>query len=323
MKKALITGGAGFIGSHLSDELIKKGYEVIIFDNEATGFKENINSKAKFIKGDVRNQDSLEKVFKKYKIDVVFHLAAQVSNIKSFENPEEDLNVNVGGTLNILKMCVKYKIARLLYASSMAVYGQPEKMPITEETSCVPLSYYGIGKYAAERYVINTAKRSDLGFDFQVTAFRMFNVYGERQSLDNPYQGVVSVFISNLLRNEPITLYGTGEHSRDFIHVDDIISGWIKAVDNKKSFGQVINLGIGKEISINQLIDACLAAFDKNRQNYQIIKKPTLAGDQITVRADISKAKKLLNWSPRIDFKQGMKKTIQWAIKKERGEIER
>jgi len=323
MQKVLITGGVGFIGSHLGDGLVKNGYDVIAIDNEATGFLTNLNSRAIFIKGDVRDEKFLEKIFKKYKFDVVLHLAAQVSNIKSYESPQEDLSTNVEGTINVLKMCLKHKVKRLLYASSMAVYGQPEKMPITEKTCCVPLSYYGIGKYAAERYVINTAQRKDLNFDFNVTAFRMFNVYGERQSLDNPYQGVVSVFISNLLRNEPITLYGTGEHSRDFIHVNDIVSAWIKAINNKKTFGEVINLGTGKDVTINQLIDVCLSAFGKNRQSYKIIKKPTLTGDQVCVRADTSKAKKLLNWSTKIDFNQGMKKTIEWAIKKEKGEIER
>lgn len=318
MSKVLVTGGAGFIGSHLVDRLIKLGYKVIVIDNEKTGFRENVHPKADYVKGDVRNINFLKKIFEKNKIEIVFHLAAQVSNIKSFDNPEEDLSINVGGSLNVLKLALKYKVPRLLYASSMATYGQPEKMPVSEGTPCKPLSFYGTSKYAAERYFLIADSRKDLDFDFNVTAFRMFNVYGERQSLSNPYQGVISVFIANLLNNEPITLYGTGKHSRDFIHVDDVVSAWTKAINDKKTFGEAINLGTGKEITINQLINYVLKAFGKNRRNYQIIKKPTLPGDQAHIRADILKAKKILNWSPKIDFYTGIERTIKWAREQEK-----
>src|SRR5204863_7356484 len=137
--------------------------------------------------------------------------------------PVDDLRTNVEGTLNILQLCIKYRVPRLLYASSMTLYGNSANVPTPEIEPCSPGSYYGITKYAAERYVHATAERPDLGFDFRVTSFRMYNVFGSRQALDNPYQGVLGIFVGNLLRGEPITIFGDGQQSRDFVHVDDIV----------------------------------------------------------------------------------------------------
>lgn len=209
-KTALVTGGAGFIGSHMVDRLIELGYGVVVLDNEATGFRENVNAKAEYIRGDVSKPEDVEQAFH-YEVDVVFHIAGQASTIRSFDDPEGDLRVNINGTINAVKKCLEHRVPRLLYASSMAVYGHPETLPISESQPRKPISYYGITKYAAERYVHATAERVDLDFEFNVTSFRMFNVCGERQSLSNPYQGVVGIFIGNMLRDEPITIHSDGE----------------------------------------------------------------------------------------------------------------
>jgi len=311
-KHVLVTGGAGFIGSNMADELLNRGYKVTIIDNLSTGVKENINPKTVFIKGDVKNKKDVEKCFKK-KIDVIFHIAGCASTIKSFHNPAADLFTNVLGTINIINAAIKYKVPRLLYASSMTSYGVPDAIPIKETMSTRPISYYGITKYAGERYCLATGLRKDLSFKLNVTAFRMFNVYGRRQSLTNPYQGVVSIFIGNVLRGETVTIFGDGKQSRDYVHIKDVADAWIGAIDNKKSFGEVFNIGSGTRMSINNLVDFILSQFGKNRKNYKVIYKEERPGDQKHMQADISKAAKLLCWKPKITFETGMADTIKWA----------
>ncbi len=311
-RSVLITGGAGFIGSHLCDRLVRCGYDVIVLDNESTGWKGNVNPKAKYIYGDILRPADLDAAFDR-DVNVVFHLAAQVSNIKSFDDPAYYLAVNVQGTLNILKKCLEKQIPRLLYASSMHVYGQPMQIPTSETAPCNPLSYYGITKYAAERFVHRTAERGDLDFAFNVTSFRMFNVYGPRQSLNNPYQGVVGVFIGNLIRNEPLILYGSGHQSRDFIYIDDVIEAWIAAVDAPETYGQIFNLGIGKDMTILELIEV-LSEITKRSPDYPIIRRPALEGDQGHICADIKKAYRCLKWTPKVDMLEGIRRTLTWAI---------
>src|SRR6266851_3240237 len=250
--KVLVTGGAGFIGSHLADGMLAAGHRVVVIDNESTGKRENVPRKAAFIRGDVASLGELEAAFEGG-VDAVCHIAGQVSIIKSFTDPVADLRTNVQGTINVLQLCLKHKVPRLLYASSMTNYGQTEVLPIPETHPCEPTSYYGITKFAAERYVHTTASRVDLDFSFHVTSFRMYNVYGPRQALDNPYQGVLGIFLGNLLRNEPLTVFGDGEQSRDFVYVDDVVDAWVGALRNPASYGQVFNLGSGAQISIKEL----------------------------------------------------------------------
>src|SRR5262249_46329396 len=154
--------------------------------------------------------------------------------------------------VQVLRLCVKYRVPRLLYASSMQVYGNTDAVPTPEDTPAGPASYYGITKYAAERYVHTTAERVDLDFPFRVTSFRMYNVYGPRQALDNPSQGVLGIFLGNLLRGEPLTIFGDGEQSRDFVYVGDVAEAWVGALGNPASHGRVFNVGSGRQTSINE-----------------------------------------------------------------------
>lgn len=312
-KRVLVTGGAGFIGSHLVDGLIEDGSEVVVLDNESTGSRENVNPQAEYVKGDVTNSRDVERAFQGG-LDVVCHIAGQASTIRSFDDPEADLRVNVDGTINIVKGCIQHRVPRLLYASSMTAYGNPETLPISENQPCSPISYYGITKYAAERYVHATADRKDLDFELHVSSFRMFNVYGERQRLDNPYQGVVGIFTGNLLRGEPITIHSDGEQSRDFVHIRDVVDAWSLALHNKDAYGQVFNLGSEKRKSINQLVDVILSAFGHSRGDYQVVYAPVRPGDQRHMEADILKARQVLGWNPRVAFEEGMERTIHWAI---------
>lgn len=308
----LVTGGAGFIGSHLADGLIREGHRVVIVDNETTGRSPNVPVEAVYVKGDVTRFADLELAFAQG-LDAVCHIAGQVSLISSFTNPLVDLRVNVEGTVNVLQLCLKYRVPRLLYASSMTVYGTSEQLPTPESAPCAPISYYGITKYAAERYVHATAQRVDLDFAFHVTSFRMYNVYGPRQALDNPYQGVLGIFLGNLLRDEPVTIFGDGHQSRDFIYIDDVVEAWVSALANPETYGGVFNLGSGHRLSINQLADHALAAFDRTRIDGRVVYAPGRPGEQRHVEADITLARKVLGWQPRMPFNVGLAETVRWA----------
>ncbi|HDQ26431.1 MAG TPA: SDR family NAD(P)-dependent oxidoreductase [bacterium] len=311
-KRVLVTGGAGFIGSNIADELIRRGYGVTVIDSLVTGEKKNINPKALFIKGDVRNPRDIAKCFAK-KIDVIFHIAGCASTIKSFDDPAADLNTNVLGTVNIINAAIKHRVPRLLYASSMTAYGVPDSIPVRETMGTRPIAYYGITKYAAERYVLATGERKDIGFRLNTTAFRMFNVYGRRQSLTNPYQGVVSIFIGNVARGETVTVFGDGKQSRDYVHISDVANAWIGAINNPESYGQTFNLGSGIRVSVNRLIDIILKNFGRSRKNHRIVYKPARPGDQRHMQADISKARALLKWKPGTVFAEGLRDVIEWA----------
>jgi UDP-glucose 4-epimerase len=310
--RVLVTGGAGFIGSHLSRRLLAEGHTVSVIDNESNGRRECVPAGAKFILADVAEPPGLEPVFAQG-LDAVCHIAGQVSIIRSFSDPVADLRTNVEGTLNVLKLCLKYKVPRLVYASSMTLYGQCETIPTPEIEPCRPDSYYGITKHAAERYVHSTAERPDLDFDFSVTSLRMFSVYGPGQSFSNPYQGVLGIFSGNLLRGEPITIFGDGEQTRDFIYIDDILDGWVRALHTPKAAGGVFNLGSGRSLSINQLAEAVIAAFGHPPGGYKVVRAPARPGEQRTVRADIGQARAVLGWQPRTSFEEGLSHTIRWA----------
>jgi UDP-glucose 4-epimerase len=311
--RILVTGGAGFIGSHMADRLVADGHEAVVYDNLATGLRENVPPAARFIKGDVSQIHELDRAFSGG-LDAVFHIAGQVSLIRSYTDPVVDLRTNVQGTLNILTLCVKHRVPRLLYASSMTVYSSNASLPTAEDSPCEPTSYYGITKHAGERYVHVTAERRDLDFPFQITAFRMYNVYGPRQALNNPYQGVLGIFLGNLMRGEPITIFDDGEQSRDFIYIRDIVDAWVGALKNPASYGKSINLGSGKRLSINCVADSVLSAFHRTRADHPVNYAPGRSGEQRHVEADVTLARQLLGWQPRVSFETGLAETLQWSV---------
>ena len=313
--RVLVTGGAGFIGSHMADRLIADGHQVVVLDNESTGFRENVPAQAEYIKGDVAEEADVDRAFAGG-LDAVLHIAGQASTIRSFDDPSSDLRTNVLGTICVLRHCLAHRVGRLLYASSMTAYGHPRELPVGEGTPLGPVSYYGISKMAAERYVHATSARNDLDFEFHATSFRMFNVYGERQSLTNPYQGVVAIFIANMLRGEPITIFGDGEQSRDFVHIDDVVQAWMTALHSSEAHEQVYNLGTGSRRSVHALIDAVLASRGLSREGYDIRYDKERPGDQRHMEADISKIRGALGWDPRVGFDEGMARTVRWAEKK-------
>ena len=310
--RILVTGGAGFIGSHLAERLVGLGHDVFVVDSEATGHREDVPSGAKYKKGDVCRVEEMEEIFHAG-LDAVAHIAGQVSLIRSFTDPVVDLRTNVEGTVNVLGCCIRHRVPRLLYASSMTVYGHSGVLPTTEDTPAAPVSYYGITKCAAERYVHTTAERPDLDFDFGVTSFRMYNVYGPRQALDNPYQGVLGIFLGNMLRGEPLTIFGDGSQSRDFVYIDDVIDAWVASLTNEASYGKVLNLGSGQQLAISDLANQVIAASGRSRDDWPVAYAPGRPGEQLHVEADVSRAGAVLGWKPQITFAEGLARTVEWA----------
>ena len=312
MKNAIVTGGAGFIGSHLADRLLQMGYAVRIIDNESNGIRDNVPANAEYFLGDVRNPADLENVFNA-ETDLVCHVAGQASTIRSFDNPREDIDVNLIGTVNVVEKCIQHHVPRLLFASSMTVYGASASLPCIESDLPSPISYYGVTKYAAERFVHASATRNDLDFQFATTAFRMFNVYGDRQSLDNPYQGVMAIFISRALRGEPIDIFGDGEQSRDFVHIDDVVDAWTRSIENESTWLRSFNLGSGTRISMNQLVGKILKAAGRDEKNYDIRYSAERPGDQKHMQADVRMLRETLQWRPAVDLDSGLERTLRWA----------
>ncbi len=311
-RRVLVTGGAGFIGSHLVDTLLGRGFRVTVLDNLKTGLRGNVAKEADFIEGDVREADDISKAFNPAP-DVVCHLAGQASIRLAWADPAADLGVNVEGTLNVLQAVKKHRTPRLLYASSMMVYGNPDILPTPETARTLPVAHYGVTKFAAERYVALAAE--DPEHPVAVTSFRMFNVYGPRQALDNPYQGVLAIFLGHALRGEKITIHSDGEQSRDFVFVDDVCRAWADVIDNETTYGRVFNLGSGRATTVNQLCDAVLKQFGLSRSTFEIATAPAQLGDIRRSEAEITAITEALAWRPTIDLERGMAATVAWARK--------
>jgi UDP-glucose 4-epimerase len=311
LSRILVTGGAGFIGSHLCEALLARGDHIVSVDDLSTGSAAYAPAGVELVEVDVADADALHPVFAGARFDAVLHIAGQASIATSFANPGRDLRANVVGTLNVLQECVAAEIPRLVYASSMTVYGEPPVVPTPEDVPCRPVSYYGVTKYAAERYVHVTGAREDVAL--AVTSLRMFNVYGERQSLSNPYQGVLAIFIGNAMRREPITIHSDGRQTRDFVYVADVVDAWLRVLDDESTFGAAYNVGSGRETSIAELARAVLHGFGESPETWELRSNPAQQGDLRRSGADISALAAATGWRPATPLDEGMERTIAWA----------
>jgi len=297
----LVTGGAGFIGSHLVDRLLAEGIGVTVLDNLQGGFFENIRhnvgrSDFHFVEGDIRDVGLIQNLVKG--VDAVFHYAALVSVPDSIRDPLLTNDVNVNGTLNLLKACVAAKVHRFVFASSSAVYGEAETLPLKEDCPLAPISPYGVSKLAAEKYVTVFNKVFGLG----TVCFRFFNVYGPRQS-DGCYSGVITRFMSRIASDTTPEIFGDGEQSRDFVHVQDVIEANMLAL-KKEMAGAVFNIGGGEATTINQLAQTMLKIAKK--PHLKLVHSKPREGDIRHSVADISKARKQLCYNPKISLKEGL-----------------
>lgn len=301
--RVLVTGGAGFIGSHLVDWLIKDGYEVVVLDNFFSGKLENIkhhldSGKFYLTEGDVRNSEDVKEAIRN--VDAVFHLAAIVSVPLSIENPLLVNDVNVKGTLNLLEASLKAHVERFIYASSCAVYGEVNGLPINERHPTSPISPYAASKLAAEYY----CKVFYENYRLNTLCLRYFNVYGPGQ-MKSSYSGVITEFIARLKKRKPPIIYGDGQQTRDFVHVKDIIEANMLALNCQHEVGEVINVGTGKPTTINQLAEVLLEL--SRRSNLKPKYAPPRKGDIRNSCADISKAKRALGYEPKFPLKKGLR----------------
>lgn len=299
----MVTGGAGFIGSHLVDRLIGEGFNVVVLENFSYGRRESLDlylGKANFclIRGDVLNNTDVRKALRG--VNVVFHLAAITSVDFSVKNPKLVDDVNVGGTLNVLKESLKAGVERFVYASSCAVYGEPIRLPVDEEHPTKPLSPYGVSKLAAEHYCRVFYRI----YGLETVCLRFFNVYGPRQRL-GPYSGAIMGFIDKLRICKPPTIYGDGEQTRDFVYVKDVADACVRAASSKNCVGETINIGSGIEVPINEVAKILVRLMKV--QEVKPVYAKSRAGDVRYSCADTSKARKLLNYEPKTRFVEGLR----------------
>ncbi|MFP4697577.1 MAG: NAD-dependent epimerase/dehydratase family protein [Eubacteriales bacterium] len=293
--KVIVTGGAGFIGSHIVDTLVNKKYEVIIIDNLSNGRLENVNDKAKFYKMDIRD-NGINNVFENELPDVLIHHAAQISVSNSIEDPKEDASVNIMGTLNLFEACRKYNVKKIIYPSSAAVYGEPKHLPIDEEHPLDMESGYGVSKQVIENYLKVYKKLFKIDF----VIYRYSNVYGPRQDSSGE-GGVISIFVENYLHNEPINVFGDGEQTRDFIYIRDVVEANVMAIEN--NYIGTFNLCTGQGTSINDLIYNLNKTYNKKiKVNY----KKKRNGDINQSVMSNSKLFNVTNWKPNYLLREGL-----------------
>ena len=299
----LITGVAGFIGSHIARRFINEGFNVIGVDNLSNGKIENIPEQVKFFNIDLTDYSSISKI--PFNFDLILHLAGQSSGELSYHNPIEDLNKNTISTLNLINYGIENKISRFLYASSMSVYGDVScsNKGVSEEYSLEPKSCYGIGKLASEKYL--NVYKNQLPF----VSLRMFNVYGPGQDMENMKQGMVSIYLSQAIKYGSISVKGSLSRFRDFIFIDDVVEAWYRASFEKNAINQAINLGTGKKTKVSEILEVIkdITKID------QIKLEEGTPCDQLGIYSDNTKLSNILNFSPKVNLNEGLNMFYKWA----------
>ena len=309
--RVLVTGGCGFIGSHIVDALLSRGYVVGALDNLSTGDRANLGAHWPNGGGftlherDIRDYDAVEKVVKSY--DAVIHEAALVSVSRSVEDPLTVNAVNVDGTLNLLRASVKAGVKRFVYASSSSVYGESETLPKKETMVTVPVSPYGASKLAAENYCRVFAKV----YGLHTVSLRYFNVYGPRQK-SGFYSGVIPIFIKRALEGKPPQVYGDGEQTRDFTYVEDVVNANLLALENDLPKGEVFNIAAGDQISINRLASIILSMLGRDDLKPEHLDHRP--GDIRRSYADVTKAREVLGYAPEHTIEDGVRRVVDWAL---------
>lgn len=304
--RILVTGGAGFIGSHIVDAYVELGHTLIVIDDLSTGFEENINPEATFYKLDIRDFEGLRKIFQKEKPDIVNHHAAQIDVRKSLQDFLFDADVNIMGSLNLIKLSLDYGVKKFIFASTGgAIYGEPLYIPADEKHPALPLSAYGAAKLAVETYLDVIYKN----FSLPYVSLRYANVYGPRQ---NPLgeAGVVAIFTDKMVKGERPIIFGDGEQTRDFVYVKDVVTANIIALETDRV--GVYNIGTGKRTSVNEVFRKIVRLLDKE---IEPIYAEERKGEVRHISLDSSLAYKELGWSPRYDFDTGLKETIEFYKK--------
>lgn len=301
MKKILITGVAGFIGSHVANRFLHEGYSVVGVDDLSSGKLENVPKGLEFIQGDLALSSTIKKLPKD--CNKILHLAGQSSGEVSFDDPVADLEKNTVSTLNLILYGIEYKIERLVYASSMSTYGAVPNKPIRESFGCKPLSCYGVGKLTSENYLRVYQKK------LPSVCLRMFNVYGPGQDLNNLRQGMVSIYLAQALASGKIEVKGSTERFRDLIYIDDVVEAWFRASNYFSALGQKLNLGTGVKTTVGELLDRICRIVPGTSYFIQ----GSTPGDQSGIFADVTNLKKCLDLESFVSVDAGLKRFTNWA----------
>lgn len=317
--KVLVTGGAGFIGSNLCETLLKEDYKVVCLDNFSTGKRDNIElllGKENFelIEGDIRNLEDCLKATKE--VDYVLHHAALGSVPRSIKDPITSTEVNINGFLNMMKASNDNNVKRFIYAASSSTYGDSKELPKVEDKIGLPLSPYALTKYVNELYADVFTKT----YGLETIGFRYFNVFGRKQDPNGAYAAVIPLFIKQLMSNEPVTINGDGNFSRDFTYIDNVIQANLLAIrtTNKEAINNVYNIAYGERTTLNELsklLKQYLSVYDSNIKSGDIVHRPERAGDIPHSLASIKKAKKLLGYKPDFSLKKGLQVAVEWYFK--------
>jgi len=308
MTRVLVTGGGGFIGSHLTEALLRKGHEVRVLDDFSTGKRENLIFENNYpsldiVEGDIRDLALCQKVMEG--TDYVFHQAALPSVQRSVEDPLGSNAVNVGGTLNILLAARDAKVKRVMYASSSSIYGDTPTLPKREDMSLMPLSPYALQKYAGEQY----CRLFSQLYGLETVSLRYFNVFGPRQDPNSVYSAVIPRFIEALLHRRSPIVYGDGEQSRDFTYIDNVVQANVLAMSAPRLQGEGVNIACGQRISLNQLLAILKKLIQSERP---VVYEEARPGDVQHSLADISKAKDSLKYAPVVDIETGLRRTVEF-----------
>ena len=300
MSKIIVTGGAGFIGSHLVDKLVEN-HQVIVIDNLFSGKEENINPKAEFHNLDITDFDSIKPLFEN--VDYVFHLAAIPRVPFSVEDPISTSKTNILGTVNVFKAAADNNVKRVVFASSSSVYGDQPKQPLKEDMKPNAISPYALQKLVGEQF----AKLFTDLYKLPVVCLRYFNVFGPRLDPESEYSLVIGKFLKQKSDGKPLTIFGDGEQTRGFSYVLDVVEANIKAMESDLKGGEIINISSGDSYSVNYLAKWI---------GGEIVYLPKRTGDILHTQADVSLAKELLGWEPKVDFNKGLEETKKWFQKK-------
>ena len=310
MTTCLVTGGAGFIGSHLVEALLKINYQVRVLDNFMTGKRQNISSllsHIQLIEGDLRDFETVRKAAEA--VDFIFHLGALPSVPRSIQDPITSNEVNIQGTLHVLEAARQMRVKRVIFSSSSSVYGDSPLLPKREDAVPNPLSPYAVTKLAGEYYCKVYYKIHGL----ETVCLRYFNVFGPKQDPTSQYAAAIPRFINALLINKPPLVYGDGEQSRDFTYVDNVVQANILAIKAPEAPGKILNIAYGKRITVNELIKTLNAILGKNIQPVYESSRP---GDIRHSLADISQARRILGFSPTVNLEEGLRRAVAWFMDK-------
>ena len=304
MSKALVTGGAGFIGSNVARLLAEQGYDVLVLDNLSTGYSENLEGlkHVRLVEADVRDESAVKQAADG--AEVIFHLAASVGNTRSIENPLEDSEVNVLGTLRVLEAARHTGARKVVCSSSAAIFGELKHLPINEEHPCEPDTPYGVSKLAAEKHCLAYAKL----YELEAACLRYFNVYGVNQRYD-AYGNVIPIFAHYMLRDETLTIYGDGEQTRDFVNVRDVARANLLA-GQARGLSGAFNVASGGAITVNRLVELMREA---SGIEAKVRNVPPRKGDVRHSRADISAAQGAFDYEPAVKLSDGLAEYMSWA----------